>query len=234
MNTATAPMINFRYLIIGIAMLVAAGLALALTPQKKMVDQGQNPNLETMVPKQIGDWKMDENVVQAVVNPQLQKVINNTYDQTLSRTYVDSKGQRIMLSLAYGGSYGKGMQTHRPEICYPAQGFNVDKAPFPHTLHTPYGDIPTTKLVTSHGARVEPITYWAVVGDIPTEFGTHMRLAQLRYNITGVIPDGMLMRVSSIDQNEIGAFAIQEQFILDMLAALTEPHRLRVMGKLKF
>jgi EpsI family protein len=232
MNTAATPMINFRYLIIGIAMLVAAGLAVVLSPREKMADQGPKIDLETMIPRQFGEWKQDETVMQPLVNPQLEKVIEATYRQTLSRTYVDQKGQRIMLSLAYGGSHGEGMQTHRPEVCYPAQGFRVDKELPSETLHTHYGNIEVKRLVASHGPRVEPITYWAVVGNIHTSFGIHMKLAQLRYNITGVIPDGMLVRISSIDSNENSAFSKQEKFIRELLTALTEPHRIRVMGKL--
>lgn len=224
--------INFRYLIIGLTMLAAAGLAVAITPREKIADHGPKVDLETMIPKQFGEWRQDESVTQPLVNPQQEKVIKATYQQTLSRTYVDQQGQRVMLSLAYGGSHGEGMQTHRPEVCYPAQGFNVDKTLPSQTLQTSYGNIPVKRLVASHGQRVEPITYWVVVGDMATEFGTRMKLTQIRYNITGVIPDGMLVRISSIDRNESGAFNVQEKFILDMLASLSEPHRIRVMGKL--
>lgn len=225
-------MTRTKHLFIGFAMLAAASLAVAITPREKIADHGPKVDLETMIPKQFGEWVMDEKVAQPVVNPQLEKVINETYRQTLSRTYVDQQGQRIMLSLAYGGSHGEGMQTHRPEVCYPAQGFNVDKTLPPQSIQTSYGDIPVRRLVASHGPRVEPITYWVVVGDTATEFGTQMKFAQLRYNITGVIPDGMLVRVSSIDRDENSAFNKQEKFILELLNSLTEPYRIRVMGKL--
>ena len=40
-----------------------------------------------------------------------------------------------------------------------------------------------------------------------------MRLAQLRYTLTGEIPDGILVRVSSIDRDESGAYERQADFI---------------------
>jgi EpsI family protein len=135
-----------------------------------------------------------------------------------------------MLSIAYGGAHGEAMQTHRPEVCYPAQGFNVVREFGMQALSTVYGALSVKRLVASHGPRVEPITYWVVVGDMPTEFGMQMKLAQLRYNITGQIPDGMLVRVSSIDRNELDAYQLQERFIVGLLAALSDRDRARIIG----
>lgn len=226
--------INFRYIFIGLAMLAAAGLALALTPNAKISDQGPKVDLETMIPKQFGAWRMDESLAQPIVDPQLRKVIEATYSQTLSRAYLDPHGYRVMLSLAYGGSYGKGMQTHRPEICYPAQGFNIQREMPIQTLQTRFGPLSVKRLIASNGSRNEPITYWLVIGDTHTSFGLMMRLAQIRYTITGVIPDGMLVRVSSIDPNEERAFSEQERFIKVLLAVLREPQRMRIMGKASY
>jgi len=41
---------NLRNIIIGLAMLAAAGLAIAITPTSKIADQGPKLNLETMIP----------------------------------------------------------------------------------------------------------------------------------------------------------------------------------------
>lgn len=222
---------GFRRLMIGLAMLVAAGLAIAITPSKKIADQGSYVDLEQIIPKTMGNWQWDESIKQVVVNPQLQKVIQETYRQTLGRTYVDRHGNRIMLSIAYGGSYGEAMQTHKPEICYPAQGFVIEKEVPAVAINTTFGPLPTKRLVARMANRIEPITYWLVVGNERTDFGFQMKLAQIRYNITGLIPDGMLVRISSIDRNENRAFALQQQFIRDMLSALSEQDRARIIGK---
>jgi len=212
-------------------MLVASGLSVAMKPTKRIADQGPRLDLETMIPKQFGDWRVDTSIVPLQVSPDVQAKLDKIYNQTLARTYVNSQGQRVMLSIAYGGNHGEGMQTHRPEVCYPAQGFSIDKVLGTKAIQTTYGDLPVNRIVASLGPRIEPITYWVVVGDVRTGFGLQMKLAQLRYNITGVIPDGMLVRVSSIDRNEIGAYDLQEKFVLGLLASLTEPHRLRIIGR---
>ena len=223
--------ISFRHLVIGLCMIAAAGMALALKPTAKLIDAESRINLETLIPEQFGGWKVDETIATLLVTPELQKVIDETYSQTLTRTYVSREGKRIMLSVAYGGNHGEGMQTHRPEVCYPAQGFHVIKDTRPGVLSTQYGELPIKRLVAAQGARNEPITYWVVVGDQQTQFGLRMKLAQMRYTLTGVIPDGMLVRVSSIDRDEAGAYDDQTDFIRSMLAAMRATERERITGK---
>lgn len=220
-----------KNLVLGALMLCAAGLAVVMTPSKALVDKAKEVDLEAMFPEQMGDWREDEQIVQLLVTPELQKVIEETYSQTLSRTYVGAGGKRIMLSVAYGGTHGEGMQTHRPEICYPAQGFQVVKEVAPSVLDTPYGPLTIKRLVAQQGARNEPITYWVVVGNQQTQFGLGMKLAQMRYTLTGVIPDGMLIRVSSIGADDSVAYADQENFIRSMLAVLKPADRERVFGQ---
>lgn len=133
--------ISFKHLVIGLCMFAAAGMALALKPTAKLVDAESQVNLETLVPAQFGDWKIDETIATLLVAPELQKVIEETYSQTLTRTYVNSAGKRIMLSVAYGGSHGEGMQSHRPEVCYPAQGFQVVKDTQPAFAQQEFGKV---------------------------------------------------------------------------------------------
>lgn len=224
-------LVSFKPFVISLCMLATAGMALALKPTARLVDAESKIDLETLIPLQFGNWKMDESIAPLLVTPELQKVIDETYSQTLSRTYVNSEGKRIMLSVAYGGNHGEGMQTHRPEVCYPAQGFQVVKEPQPVLLSTQYGKLPIKRLVAEQGPRHEPITYWVVVGDKQTQFGLGMKLAQMRYTLTGVIPDGMLIRVSSIDQDDQNAYQDQSDFIRAMLSAVKGKEREHITGK---
>ena len=54
----------------------------------------------------------------------------------------------------------------------------------------------------------------------------------MKYNISSRIPDGMLVRVSSIDRDEQRAFHLQDQFIHDMLSAMSEKEQIRLLGTL--
>lgn len=222
--------INLRHLIIGIAMLAAAGLALALTPREKIADQGPKVDLEAMIPKQFGEWVMDEKVVPLQIDPTLKANLDRIYNQILSRTYINGKGERIMLSIAYGGDQSDSMAVHKPEICYPAQGFQIIKQTNA-TLETGFHSIPVRHLVALQNTRVEPITYWMTIGDKVPASGTSWKMEQLKYGLTGRVPDGLLFRVSSISADHDQAFAAQSGFINELLKNSSQEARARLIGK---
>src|ERR1700730_5709367 len=112
---------NLRCLVVGIVMCAAAGLAPAMKPTLKYADVVGGVNLENMIPRQFGDWAVDPNLVPLQVSPDVKAMLDRIYAQTLSRTYVNRAGQRIMLSIAYGTDQaGEATQVHRPEFCYVA------------------------------------------------------------------------------------------------------------------
>jgi hypothetical protein len=52
------------------------------------------------------------------------------------------------------------------------------------------------------------------------------RLARLRYVFSGLIPDGILFRVSSVNsQADPEAFALHEKFIKDLITSLSDQDR---------
>ncbi len=212
-------------------MLAASGLALALRPTQKIADQGPPLNLEAMIPRTFGEWReAQQNAVQ-IVDPQQQEMINKIYTQALSRTYVNGNGYRIMLAIAYGDDQRDSMQMHYPEICYPAQGFSL-QAKQRGALTTASGSIPVTRILTNLGRRDEPVTYWTTVGDKVFQGGVQKKLAEMSYGLNGKIPDGMLIRVSSIDADAANAYEMQTQFADQMLGALSPEHRRKLNGNL--
>ena len=222
--------INRRMLIIALLMFAGAGLAFAMKPTQKIADIGVKPDLNTLIPGQIGEWKIDTSIVPIEPSPDVQAALNKIYNQTLSRTYVSPGGRRIMLSIAYGGDQSDSMQVHQPEVCYAAQGFEVFGA-VAGTLLTQYGELPVKRLIARQGNRNEPITYWVVVGDKATLSGLKQKLAQLSYGLTGKVPDGFLVRISSIDHDRQSAYQLQERFIKSLLGAMNEKDRARIAGR---
>lgn len=182
-----------------------------------------------MIPKQFGDWQMDASMVPLQVSPDVQANLDRIYNQTLSRTYINEKGERIMLSIAYGGDQSDTTQVHKPEVCYPAQGFAVEKLSMA-TLDVGYSKLPIKRMVAVQGNRVEPVTYWITVGNQVTSNATARKLAQLKYGLTGKIPDGLLFRVSSISRDDNAAFAEQAIFIRNILSALSPEMRAKLIG----
>ncbi len=214
-------------------MLATSGLTLALRPSHKITDHGLAIDLAEMVPRIFGEWHEEQNKSIQIVDPQQQETIDKIYTQTLSRTYVNTEGYRVMLSMAYGDDQREGMQMHYPEVCYPAQGFTLqDKKN--GTLQTINGSIPVTRLLTSLGQRNEPITYWTTIGDRVFQGNIQKKLTEMRYGLSGEIPDGMLIRVSSIDSETSDAYEIQSKFINQMLGALKPDDLQKLSGNPKF
>ena len=216
---------------LALTMAVASALAVAITPHRYLADEHGREKLSQLVPIAFGKWQIDQTIVPVPPSPDLQKALDETYDETLSLTYRRDDGERVMLSIAYGRNQHKGMNTHRPEICYPAQGFQVVQPARSGTVQFGSQAIPVTRLVASLASRNEPITYWLLVGEKITSFGYTQRSTTIRYGLSGFIPDGVLVRLSSIGNNNQAAFELQELFIRDMLAAMTAQNLPRLLGK---
>lgn len=210
-------------------MMAASVFAVVLRPTHKVADQGQKVNLETMVPTAFGDWKIDSTLVPIQVSPDVQAELNKIYNQTLARTYVNSRGERIMLSIAYGGDQSDSLSAHLPEGCYGGQGFAIQEKSR-SDLSTLFGNIPVARLIATKGSRVEPITYWIVAAGTASGSSWDIKLAKLTYSLRGRVPDGMLVRISSISQDAKDAYALQSQFSEAMLSSLTIEDRRRMIG----
>lgn len=210
-------------------MLMAASLALALTPRLKMADQEQKIDLETMIPRLFGKWRQQDALESLVISPDLKNELDRIYSQTLTRNYINDQGERVMLSIAYGSDQSYSTQVHRPEICYPGQGFQI-RGMSKGFIDLGEGTLPVMKLVAIHDLRVEPITYWVMMGDLPVRGNVEQQFARVKYGLTGKIPYGLVIRVSIISPNEPQAYRTEERFIRDMLGAVPREYRKFLIG----
>lgn len=225
--------LHLRNLILLGLMLAASGLALALRPTAKIADLGPAVDLQTMVPHTFGDWHDEPSGAVQMVDPQQKELIDMLYSQTLMRTYINAKGYRIMLSMAYGDNQSDSMQLHYPEVCYPAQGFTLMEKQ-PATLETESGPVAATRILTSLGLRQEPVTYWTIIGNQVFRGGLEKKLAEMRYGLfKRQIPDGMLIRISSIDNETGSAYNLHNHFASQMLAAMAPEFRQKLTGTLQ-
>ena len=63
--------------------------------------RSRSPELDTLVPKQVGQWRVFQSpVIQVSLTDGTANNINQPYDQTVMRTYVDPQGHAIQLALA--------------------------------------------------------------------------------------------------------------------------------------
>lgn len=220
---------RWKALLICLLMAATAAMAHYARPTVKIADSGPRVDLETLFPREFGDWRIDDRTPVILPSPDLQAKLDAIYNQVLSRTYVNSQGERIMLSVAYGGDQSDGTSAHRPEVCYPAQGFQVLGNEIA-AIDIDGRSMPVRRLQSRLGPRYEPITYWIVVGDRVVTSGTQQKLAQLRYGVRGQIPDGMLVRVSSIGTDPKAAHGLQARFVSEMVKSIDSERRLRIVG----
>lgn len=224
--------IPIRNLLIGLAMVATAIMGLTLNAESLVVNHGPKIDLETMIPKQFGDWRLDGAIIPTSASPEQEELLKQIYSQILTRTYVDNRGYRVMLSVVYGDGIDKQLDVHRPEVCYPAQGFKVSENT-DLVIHTLFGGLPVRRLVATNGQRIEPISYWIKVGDKAVSSAFERKMTKIKQVLTGRADSGMLARVSTIDTDQVLAYKEQEAFINAMLQAMPEDQRKQLVGDQK-
>ena len=216
--------------ILGALMFTSAVATVALTPTIKIAEHQERINLETMVPASFGDWKVDESAGASVApSADVKANLDKTYDQILSRTYVNSAGEGIMLTIAYGSQQTQELRAHRQEVCYAAQGFDIN-ALSQEVLKVGRHDVPVTRMVAVKGPRIEPVTYWFTMGDQVVLSRTERFLVQLKYSFSGIIPDGMLVRVSSLTPDQQAGFKAHSDFLNQVIEAMDKKSANKLLG----
>ena len=209
-----------------IAILGAAVLAKVLEPRELMARSSASLNLEQVIPRQFGSWKLLPEVSPVVpadpegyVEPDPNSA--RIYSQEVGRSYTDGDGNIVMLLVAYGPVQNYRLKAHRPEICYTAQGFRVSEKTIAElSYRNDVRPIEMTRLTAEREARFEPISYWMRVGNDISNGVIERQIIRLKYGLRGIIPDGALIRVSTIGLPKDASFKLQDQFIRDLLAAI--------------
>jgi EpsI family protein len=217
-------------LVIFFAMIAAPMLAETTRPTRKAADEGPKVDLEAMIPKQFGEWHIDGSLVPIQASPDLQAALDKIYNQTLARTYVNAAGERIMLSIAYGADQSDNLQVHLPEGCYTGQGFAVQPKEI-SVLTTSQGDLRVARSVARLGLRVEPITYWIVMGNKIALNSWEMKKAKMSFNLRGEVAEGTLLRVSNIATDVTASYELHRRFVDSLLGAIDPSQRIRFFGE---
>jgi len=183
-----------RQTLIGAGFLAAAATSLVLKPRRAENLLGK-AKLDDLVPKRIGGWQF--NTASGLVLPPADQLRDKLYSQLLTRVYIRDGLPPVMMLIAYSGSQDGTLQVHRPEVCYPASGYRLSDIE-PHALSLAPGiTLPTRWIVAETGVRREQLVYWTRLGShFPTTWA-EQREAVIAENFAGVIPDGVLVRLSS-------------------------------------
>jgi len=210
-----------------VSMMLIAAIAVPLL--KPVRAEGPAIDLEKIVPVTFGDWHIDPEMVPIAPAPDVQAKLDRIYNQVVSRTYVNAQGERVMLTVAHGGDQSDALKAHRQEACYAAQGFAIHDLAH-GSLAVGGRTLPVTRMVATRADRVEPVTYWFTMGD-RVVLGRFERLrAQLSSGLAGRMPDGMLVRVSSISNEPARAFAAQQAFAAALFSTMSPGEAARFLG----
>lgn len=222
--------LSLKQYIASLLMVAACLLAYFLQQQITTRVDAANINLDGLIPNELPGWREDKYIVPVQVSEGLKETLAKTYDQVITKTYYNSQGYRVMLSIAYGKSQTKALQVHKPETCYSAQGFMITDVNN-LTLNLFSRTIKTRRVIASQGNRIEPITYWIRYADKTTYGGIEQTINRVTYGLKGTLPDGLLFRVSSIDNDKSHAYKEQLAFINDLMGHLNEDEKSFLMGK---
>lgn len=214
---------------LAVIMMLSLVMAEHFKPVIKLSELGSKLDLEAVLPDRFDGWQRLDSVPAEVINPQASVLLDKLYSQVVNRIYISEAGERVMLSVAYGEDQRGELEAHKPDFCYPAQGFTVTSTQG-GLLPTPYGNIPVVRMETRAGSRFEPLTYWTTVGDVAISSGFQRRMVELEYGLKGLIPDGLVFRVSTVDRNSDIAFQLQSEFTESLLSAMDSGARTRVAG----
>jgi EpsI family protein len=187
-------------------------------------------NLEANIPKAFGDWELQPAETTVIVNPEQAAAISRIYDEILSRTYVNRVTKRqVMLSIAYGSNQSHETQVHKPEACYPAQGFKLDSMT-KDVFDIDGRVVPVTTLHATLGQRSEYVAYWIMQGDQAVRGALGQNFGRALQAFRGVVSGGLLFRVSEITVDSATTFQVQQGFASALVAASDSRLQNRLVG----
>lgn len=187
------------------------------------------PDLAALFPPRFAGWRTHAGANAIVGAPQIQGRAYGVYDALLERVYVGPEGMPVMLSVAFGADQSEALQVHRPDVCYTAAGFAVSGI---HTASIAVAgrELPVARLTAVQGERIEPITWWTVIGGRPVAGRVAIKLRRVWAGLRGETPTGILVRISSLQPDVAAAHALQARFVDALVAALDAEAQDVVLG----
>ena len=202
---------------LGLAFASVAGVAAARLPNKNLDYLGKQ-KLESVIPDKIGRWNYVSS--SGLVVPPEDQMIRALYSQLVTRVYSDGSGPPIMLLVAQSATQTGILQIHRPEICYTAGGYQLS-AIEPHVVGLPWGGLPTLSMSATSDSRTEQLVYWTRIGDQLPRSWREQRMVVAMDNLRRIIPDAIMVRVSTFGNDKARALASMDEFIVSLLNSVS-------------
>ncbi len=190
-------------MILGLSMIATAfGVELLQPTPLPVAERG---SLAQSIPTQFGDWK-EVSFGAEQVDPGKgaadEPNMDRPYDDVLMRAYGNSRGDVVLLALAYGRNQRQEVKIHRPDVCYTAQGFQlVERASIALPVQGTQGaQVNGMRMLVKAPGRTEAVSYWIRIGDVFTDNAWSIRYHIFTQGMAGRAVDGVLVRASQIVQ----------------------------------
>jgi len=215
-----------RDLIIGGLCAVSAGAAYAMTPRRKVTLVGE-AKLEQVVPEKFGAWVSNDVGDPFALNTE-NSLSAKIYNQLITRLYINTAtGQQVLMLLAYGASQTDDLQIHRPEVCYPAFGYDIVENKNVDVPILGRVSLPARQMLAQKETASESIVYWSRIGETLPQDGDQQRRDKLNAAMRGFVPDGILCRFSCVRP---GTVADLQAFIVEILTNVAPDKRQMLVG----
>lgn len=222
-------MIDRRDMLIAGACVAGSVAGMAFVPRRR-VSLMQDVSLEDVTPAAFDRWTSRD--VTDLVAPKIEgSLASRLYDQTLERIYQNSEnGTEVMMLMAHGDTQSASLQLHRPEVCYPAFGFEISGVRKLFLQLASGASLPATGLVATAPGRRENIVYWTRLGQfLPTTEG-EQRLDRIKTALGGYIADGLLVRFSIVSDDSWRALDSAGDFAAAFVRAVPPALRAALVG----
>jgi EpsI family protein len=136
-----------------------------------------------------------------------------------------------MFLAAYNSVQLNNVQLHRPEICYYASGFSIDRSAPYEIVTGGGGEVPARSVTAKLGSRNENILYWTRIGDDFPQSWAAQRLSMTKANLAGYLADGLLLRLSVIDRDLDKSLRDMSGFVNDLMTGAGPATRKLLIGQ---
>ncbi|MFD0930249.1 exosortase C-terminal domain/associated protein EpsI [Methylophilus glucosoxydans] len=220
-------MLNRHVLICSIFLILSFLASIALRPDYEHV---KDPiKIQTILPASFGHWqeiKTTRLQVAAFTDERGNTNGYGPYDQVVNKEYVNQDGQVVLLTLAWVGAQKQEVKVHRPDLCYPAQGFTVSEL-----KDTDFGirslknkSVTGKQMVASNNTYAEAVSYWIRIGDLYSSNPWKMRYHIFTEGLKGKVLDGILVRISTPlapGKNAADLFKLNEAFASELISSIS-------------
>jgi EpsI family protein len=226
-------MIARRDLVAGLACLGALGTAEWLRPRRELLLMRQGVKLKDIVPLKFAGWKGgdgDDIVIPRVEGSLAARLYNDELGRAYRKDQDGNDDREVMLLAAYGRSQSDSLQLHRPEVCYPANGFQITYRGFVD-IAAGTTAIPGVALTAVAGERIEDIVYWTRLGTRLPRTASEQRSDRLKEAMAGNVPDGILMRASMVRVDSRPAIEVLRVFLSELISATAPDNQPALIGR---